>query len=70
MTHTLSDGCQTFEFRPAVDSVTMIRRAPRPVFRRGGIKPGSLQVTGCFEMTRDEARKLWKSMVKDGAFAA
>ena len=43
MSHTLSDGCQTFEFRPAADSVTMIRRAPQPVFRRGGIKPGALE---------------------------
>jgi hypothetical protein len=70
VSHTLSDGCQTFEFRPAANSVTMIRRAPQPVFRRGAIRPGALLVTGCFEMTRDEARKLWKSMIKDGAFAA
>ena len=69
MSHTLSDGCQTFEFRPAANSVTMIRRASQPVFRRGGIKPGALLVTGCFEMTRDEARKLWRSLVNDGAVA-
>jgi len=69
VTHTLClDNCQTFEFCPAGDHVTMIRRAPRPTLTRKGWRPVGQIVTGRFEMTREEARKQWASLVKDGAF--
>jgi len=28
------------------------------------------QVTGNFQMTREEARNFWKGLIKDGAFRA
>jgi hypothetical protein len=28
------------------------------------------QITGCWVMPRNEARNLWKSLIKDGAFPA
>jgi hypothetical protein len=68
MTHTLCDGYQTFEFRPAADGVAVTRRAPQPVHTRKGIKAGPLKITGQFQMTTAEARQLWKSLIKDGAF--
>ena len=69
MTHTLClDNCQTFEFCPSGNTVTMIRRAPRPVMTRKGLRPIGQVVTGRFEYTRDEARKLWADLIKDGAF--
>ncbi len=46
----------------------MIRRAPRPVATRNGWRPSGQVVTGRFEMTREEARKQWASLIKDGAF--
>jgi hypothetical protein len=46
----------------------MIRRAPRPTLTRKGWRPVGQIVTGRFEMTREEARKQWASLVKDGAF--
>ena len=71
MTHTLClDNCQTFEFRIGNNGVTITRRAPRPVMTRKGWQPRGSVVTGQLEMTRDEARKFWKSLVKDGAFRA
>jgi hypothetical protein len=69
MTHTLClDNCQTFEFRPGADAVTITRRAPRPVMTRKGWRPRGSVVTGQFEMTREEARKFWSGLIKDGAF--
>jgi len=71
MTHTLClDNCQTFEFAPHAHGVAVTRRAPQPVRTRKGWGAGQLKVTGQFQMTRDEARNLWKSLIKDGAFRA
>jgi hypothetical protein len=71
MTHTLClDNCQTFEFCPNGNQVIMIRRAPRPVATRNGWRSGGQVVTGRFEMTREEARKQWARLIKDGAFKA
>ncbi|NDD46223.1 MAG: hypothetical protein EBZ24_12710 [Synechococcaceae bacterium WB9_4xB_025] len=70
MTHTLCDSCQTFEFRPHAQGVTVTRRAPQPVLTRKGWKPGARKITGQFQMTRVEARKLWSDLIKDGAFRA
>jgi hypothetical protein len=71
VTHTLClDNCQTFEFCPGGHGVTVIRRAPRPVMTRKGLQPRGAVVTGNFQMTRDEARKFWADLVKDGAFRA
>jgi hypothetical protein len=68
MTHTLSDSCQTFEFRPHAQGVAITRRAPQPVRTRKGWGAGQLKVTGQFQMTREEARKLWTGLIKDGAY--
>jgi hypothetical protein len=71
MTHTLClDNCQTFEFQPGTDGVTITRRAPQPVRTRKGWGAGQLKVTGEFQMTREEARRFWSRLVKDGAFRA
>jgi hypothetical protein len=71
VTHTLClDNCQTFEFAPHAHGVDVTRRAPQPVRTRTGWKPGARKVTGQFQMTRDEARKLWADLIKDGAFRA
>jgi hypothetical protein len=64
MTHTLClDNCQTFEFFPHAQGVTVTRRATHPATMR-------LAWTGQFQMTREEGRKLWTSLIKDGAFRA
>jgi len=69
MTYTLClDNCQTFEFRPTGAGVTVVRRAPQPVQSRRGWRPVGQQITGTFQMTRDEARKFWTGLIKDGAF--
>jgi hypothetical protein len=71
MTHTLClDNCQTFEFRPHAQGVAITRRAPQPVRARKGWGAGRLKVTGQFQMTREEARKFWTGLIKDGAFRA
>ena len=71
MTHTLClDNCQTFEFRPHAQGVAVTRRAPQPVRTRKGYAAGQLKITGQFQMTREEARKFWIRLIKDGAFRA
>jgi len=71
MAYTLClDNAQTFEFRPDAQGVAVIRRAPQPVRTRKGYAAGSLKVTGQFHMTREEARKFWAGLIKDGAFRA
>ena len=49
---------------------TVTRRAPQPMLTRKGWKPGARKITGQFQMTRAEARKLWSDLIKDGAFRA
>lgn len=64
MTHTLClDNCQTFGFAPNQFGVSVIRKAINGRTNRW-------QVTGTFQMTRDEARKFWTGLIKDGAFRA
>jgi len=78
MIHTLClDNAQTFHFQPngdygwdpareATADILVTRYNVTQVTRdqpRG-------QITGCWVMARDEARKLWKSLIKDGAFRA
>lgn len=64
MTHTLClDNCQTFSFTPSQHGVTLIRKALNG-------RTGGWQITGTFRMPRAEARQLWASLVKDGAFRA
>jgi hypothetical protein len=70
MTFTLSDSCQTFEFRPHTQGVAVTRRAPQPVRTRKGWGAGQLKITGQFQMTREEARGLWSDLIKNGAFRA
>ena len=62
MTHTLClDGCQTFGFTPNQFGVAVLRKALNGRSNRW-------QVTGTFQMTREEARTFWKGLIKDGAF--
>ena len=64
--HTLClDNAQTFTFqpRPAFNDVVLIRKAANPSGR-------GLTLTGVFPMTIEEARQLWRSLLKDGAFRA
>ena len=64
MTHTLClDGCQTFGFTPNQFGVAVLRKAHNGHTNRW-------QVTGTFQMTREEARSCWKGLIKDGAFRA
>lgn len=71
MTYTLClDNCQTFEFRPHAQGVSVTRRAPQPIRTRKGYGAGQLKITGQFQMTREEARKFWTGLIKDGAFRA
>jgi hypothetical protein len=64
MAHTLClDNCQTFEFRPHAQGVTITRRAVHPATMR-------LAWTGQFQMTREQARTFWTGLIKDGAFRA
>ena len=64
MTHTLClDNCQTFGFTPNQFGVAVLRKALNGRTNRW-------QVTGTFQMTRDEARKFWAGLIKDGAFRA
>lgn len=64
MTHTLClDNCQTFAFAPNQFGVTVMRKALNGRTNRW-------QITGTFQMGRTEARKLWSSLIKDGAFRA
>lgn len=58
------DNAQTFTFqpRPAVGDVVVIRKAASPC--------GGMDLTGLFPMPVEEARAFWKSLVRDGAFRA
>jgi hypothetical protein len=64
MTHTLClDGCQTFGFTPNQFGVSVLRKALNG-------RTDRWQVTGNFQMSREEARSFWKGLIKDGAFRA
>lgn len=64
MTHTLClDNCQTFGFTPNKIGVNVLRKALNGY-------TGCWQITGSFQMTRNEARKFWAGLIKDGAFRA
>jgi hypothetical protein len=60
MTHTLTEGCQTFSFTPNQFGVAVLRKALNGRTNRW-------QVTGNFQMTKAEARSLWKHLVTGGA---
>jgi hypothetical protein len=60
MTHTLSDGCQTFAFTPNQFGVNVLRKALNG-------RTGRWQVTGTFQMSRAEARSIWSDLIQDGA---
>lgn len=78
MTHVLClDNAQTFHFQPNGDyswgpsyeanaNICVCRYDATKISRecpRG-------EITGCWVMPRDEARRLWKSLIKNGAFRA
>lgn len=63
VTHTLTEGCQTFSFTPNQFGVAVLRKALNGHTKRW-------QVTGNFQMTKAEARDLWKFLIKDGATRA
>ena len=64
MTHTLClDNCQTFGFTANQFGVNVLRKALNGYTNHW-------QITGNFQMTRDEARKFWTGLIKDGAFRA
>jgi hypothetical protein len=64
MTHILClDGCQTFGFTPNQFGVSVLRKALNG-------RTDRWQITGNFQMTREEARNFWKGLIKDGAFRA
>jgi hypothetical protein len=63
MTHTLTDGCQMFSFTPNQFGVAILRKALNGRTNRW-------QVTGDFQMTKTEARNLWKDLIADGAIRA
>jgi IS4 transposase len=64
MTHTLClDGCQTFGFTPNQFGVSVLRKALNG-------RTDRWQITGNFQMTREEARSFWKGLIKDGAYRA
>lgn len=60
MTHTLSDGCQTFSFTPNQSGISVLRQALNG-------RTGRWQVTGTFQMSRTEARAFRSDLTKDGA---
>ena len=63
MTHTLVDGCQSFAFTPVQFGVNVCRKAVNG-------RTGRWQVTGSFQMGREEARAFWAGLIKDGAIKA
>ena len=63
MTHTLTEGCQAFSFTPNQFGVAVLRKALNG-------RTGRWQVTGDFQMTKAEARNLWKDLMADGATRA
>lgn len=79
MVHTLClDNVQTFSFQPNGDfswdpareahaHVCVTRRAVVPT-RSSHTGQLHLELTGCWVMPREEARQLWRSLIKDGAF--
>lgn len=80
MTHTLClDNCQVFHFTVNGDyswapNSSYEARANICVCRYDVTKISRSnprgEITGCWVMPRDEARKLWKSLIQDGAFRA
>lgn len=78
MTHTLClDNCQTFKFQvngdyswgPSYAANADICVTRYDVTKASGSQPRG-ELTGCWVMPRAEARKLWSSLIKDGAFRA
>lgn len=76
MTHTLClDNAQTFHFQPNGDySWDLGREATADILvTRYNVthitrdQPRG-EITGCWVMPREEARRFWSSLLKDGAF--
>ena len=63
MTHILVDGCQSFSFTTNQFGVAVLRKALNGRTMRW-------QITGNFQMTKEEGRDFWRFLIRDGYTAA